>query len=674
MVALVAVASALAVAQDALALAVLSALGGFAAPVLVSTGKGSALVLFGFYFVLDLGIAAIAWFRSWRPLNLLGFVCTFVLGTAWGLNRYGPDEHMVAQVYLVLFFLLFVAISLVYAWRQPPKLKGVVDGTLVFALPICAFGLQVPLAEDYHHGLTWSAALLAIFYGALYAGLRLRGPVALRDLAEAFASIGVVFLTMTAAFAFEGTWTGAAWALEGAGLVWIGVRQRRRLARIAGVLLQPAAGVALVLHGPELGAGTPILNTFHLGAMIITAGGAVSAYVLFRGEDSVDDWERAARHVLLAWAVGWWAAAGTIEIEERIVGSADEVPVHLAFATGTALLFAVVAKLLSWRQLRLWSLALIPALMLWLFMTYKASSTPLEGLGLPLWPAAVAVMMLALWLADEDLGPRIGAAAHGAAVWVLTLLFSWYVARLITWLTGDQGSFDAIRAVTGAALWVLVVVTVGPRLRWPVGARRNGWLQVGLVPVCVYAWLWSVAANVMDRADPWPVPVYLPILNPTDLTLVLVFAALFSWGRRVSSTAAPASAAGLRTFAMLTGGGSLLLWLSSGVLRAVHHWLGVAWDITALLDSVVAQAALSITWTLLAMGTMLLSTRHHRRDTWFASACLLGAVVLKLFTVDLSRAGTVARIVSFLAVGALFLVIGYLSPVPPRRETEEDPS
>jgi uncharacterized membrane protein len=38
-----------------------------------------------------------------------------------------------------------------------------------------------------------------------------------------------------------------------------------------------------------------------------------------------------------------------------------------------------------------------------------------------------------------------------------------------------------------------------------------------------------------------------------------------------------------------------------------------------------------------------------------------------LFLVDLSRTGTVLRIVSFLGVGALMLVIGYLSPIPPRR-------
>ena len=35
--------------------------------------------------------------------------------------------------------------------------------------------------------------------------------------------------------------------------------------------------------------------------------------------------------------------------------------------------------------------------------------------------------------------------------------------------------------------------------------------------------------------------------------------------------------------------------------------------------------------------------------------------------------GTVARIVSFIAIGALMLAVGYLAPVPPRSEEGGDP-
>ena len=47
-------------------------------------------------------------------------------------------------------------------------------------------------------------------------------------------------------------------------------------------------------------------------------------------------------------------------------------------------------------------------------------------------------------------------------------------------------------------------------------------------------------------------------------------------------------------------------------------------------------------------------------------AALLGVVVLKLAVNDLGNTGTVARIVSFIGVGVLLMVIGYLAPVPPK--------
>jgi uncharacterized membrane protein len=49
-----------------------------------------------------------------------------------------------------------------------------------------------------------------------------------------------------------------------------------------------------------------------------------------------------------------------------------------------------------------------------------------------------------------------------------------------------------------------------------------------------------------------------------------------------------------------------------------------------------------------------------------AGALLLSIVLAKLFFNDLGNTGTVARIVSFIGVGVLLLVIGYVAPVPPK--------
>ena len=76
----------------------------------------------------------------------------------------------------------------------------------------------------------------------------------------------------------------------------------------------------------------------------------------------------------------------------------------------------------------------------------------------------------------------------------------------------------------------------------------------------------------------------------------------------------------------------------------------------------------SLWWTLLALALMVTAHRRRQRVLWMSGAGLLGLVVLKLFAVDLANSGGGERIFAFIGVGALMLVVGYLAPLPPRKE------
>ncbi|MDT4864610.1 hypothetical protein FQZ97_993760 [compost metagenome] len=107
------------------------------------------------------------------------------------------------------------------------------------------------------------------------------------------------------------------------------------------------------------------------------------------------------------------------------------------------------------------------------------------------------------------------------------------------------------------------------------------------------------------------------------------------------------------------------------VLRTCHHYAGVAWRFDALYASWLTQAALSITWAICGVVAMVLGHGRRVRTLWMAGAALLGVVVLKLFFVELADRGGLFRIVSFIAVGALLLLVGYFAPVPPKKEEAE---
>src|SRR5258706_15098804 len=107
--------------------------------------------------------------------------------------------------------------------------------------------------------------------------------------------------------------------------------------------------------------------------------------------------------------------------------------------------------------------------------------------------------------------------------------------------------------------------------------------------------------------------------------------------------------------------------LNAVVLRTLHHWLPVPSRFEALAASVEVQASLSVFWAFLALALMVIATRIGRRVLWMVGAGLMAVVVAKLVLVDFSRLAGIERIVSFIGVGVLMLVIGYFSPVPPRK-------
>jgi len=110
------------------------------------------------------------------------------------------------------------------------------------------------------------------------------------------------------------------------------------------------------------------------------------------------------------------------------------------------------------------------------------------------------------------------------------------------------------------------------------------------------------------------------------------------------------------------------IWLNLTAARAVHYYGGVAYPIEQLMESDAFQTTVTILWTVTALVLMGIGSRRRLRASWVVGASLLGLVVLKLFALDWFNLDVVARIISFISVGVLMLLIGYLAPLPPARK------
>ena len=912
----------LAVLQNAVSLAVAAVLGGFAAPILTSTGSGNHVALFSYFALLNAGIFAIAWYRAWRLLNLVGFLGTFGIGCAWGLRSYQPALFASTEPFLLLFFLMYVGIGLLFARRKlldaqraPQERKALlrwsarqadyIDATLLFGPPIIGFGLQCAVVQHIEYGMAFSALALGLFYMVL--ARVVHGSAQARNtslLTEVFLALGVIFGTLAIPLAFDAQWTSAAWAVEGAGLYWLGLRQRRRVARMFALFLQAAAAVAFlsqiklgtltVLDGSPLGAlmlGAAFLFSFlqlraaddeqladlelfwlpplaciglaflyliapltlginntamawaiagvatlfaglrlysrsfmlcafaiqllgaalfllnlRLGdgqAAVFSAGWQGLATAMLIGvaliagmliavrEPLVQDnpqllyglnlalliglvfinlavlyilpwrsasavwaasgllilwlglqlrqslafyfglalqvvggvafigafgpalfgslsgeglrplahsgfwtpallalaafvgaWrlQRASQHesdmgsaiaplstLLLMWGATWWAFAAASEIIRFAPAT-----LRTSVALGSIALSIALWSWLAWRErwpaLATLCLALMPCAAFTLVSAWHWDYQPLADFGWLAWPLLFAVHLASLRYLAPLLPSKLLSAAHILGCWLLLSVLALELCYLFALLAEYYNAWRWLGWALVPSAYLLLVSSRWTQ-PWPLREFGHEYRRDAAAPVALLmlAWFWLANAFSNGAADPLP---YIPLVNPLEIGLLLVLFALYRWGQYCLVPEAHNPRATEASLQALLGL-SLFALLTMAVCRAVHHLFGVPFRIHALGNSMLVQAGLSLLWTLLALALMVAGTRLKRRDLWFSGGILVGIVVVKMFFIELGNSGSLERIISFIGVGVLLLVVGYFSPLPPRRSEAE---
>ena len=671
MVLVAALAAALAVLQDARALAVIGALGGFAAPLLISTGSGNHVALFSYYLVLDLGIAAVAWHRTWRSLNLIGFLGSFVVATAWGVLKYRPENYASSQAFLIAFFLLFVAIMLMPARQRaddsratPQRSDGWLQGALLFGLPTITFVLQHGLVRETEYGSAISALLLAGFYVALATWMRSRPRLATAF--EASLAVGTVFLTLVIPFALDARSTAGAWALEGAGLVWLGFKQSRAIARVFGYALLLLSGASMVFAFDRHGTPGTLFNAYFFNGLMAAAAALAAALFVKRSAHPAPARTAAlARHEgwaepwLIGWGTLWLLSAAALQIDS-FVTSQFQLAAWLAVFSAIALLYSLLSVGLNWPRIGLPAMAHAPLHLLGALILAAALAQPLHHGGWWAWPLALVAHGVVLWRLAPQWPNLARDVVHALGVLVLALLGA-LQGRALSADWGDAASaWPWLGWLVAPAALLMWLPRPASARRWPLSAATSAYQWVAALLLASGLLLWTLLANIASNGSAQPLP-HVPLLNPLDLGIGVALLASWLWLKSEAAQTELVRAPALPTAVLGVAG---FVWLNAILVRAFHHYGGVPFRFDAWLHSLAVQTGITLLWAVTALVLMWLSARRTQRLPWMVGAALLAAVVLKLLLVDLSGSGTVARIVSFIGVGVLMLVIGYVAPLP----------
>ncbi|HEX6398344.1 MAG TPA: DUF2339 domain-containing protein, partial [Steroidobacteraceae bacterium] len=407
--------------------------------------------------------------------------------------------------------------------------------------------------------------------------------------------------------------------------------RRTQSARLQGFL----SGLVLILSAVHIlsalapsHSDTLFLNGRFFERLVGAALMIVAARILVRLRHRLDS-------LMLTVSIGWAAFALGAEVARLDLVSAWLL-LHWVFAAAAIAVFFVGPRIPNLRNL---VGPLVFALGISAVLAQARSGGDVAWISAVI--AGVAMLAIAFRpvMADEGAEPSRLLGAVGAPI-VVALWMGCY-AR------GADGALWQFPVSVGVAAAV-VVLFVGMR----AGERSRRWINeaadifaVGLAFVLALSTLFDI-----DRASS---AVALEAL------CVAALGALAYWhGRRVriGEWIMPAAVIG----AALLLQANLLRWLGPAGTdldaRDIFHM-----DWRALVTSL---------WASIGAALTINARRVGSRAQWSAGATFLVGAAIKFVLVDFGSLGQLANILSVIAAGAMFLLVGWLAPMPPSREPD----
>jgi uncharacterized membrane protein len=250
---------ALALLYDRQELAIIALVGGFAAPFMVSEHSGNYQSLFIYLIILNTGLLVLAYYKSWRLLNLLAFIFTIILFAGWVVSL--PYETPAVAynkgfIFATIFYVLFFSINIAHNIRENKKFIASDFGILLANTALYASAgmyFLYQLHATQYQGIF--CAILAVINLALsYALFKNRKVDA--NILYLLIGITLTFISLTAPVQLHGNFITIFWASEAVLLYWLYKKSDLPIVRWSSFIILGAALVSLLMDWALIYANT----------------------------------------------------------------------------------------------------------------------------------------------------------------------------------------------------------------------------------------------------------------------------------------------------------------------------------------------------------------------------------------------------------------------------------
>ena len=252
----------LSIAYNRVELAVLSLIGGFCTPFMVSTGQSNYVVLFSYVLILDVGMLVLAYFKKWNVVHWVAYGFTVLLYGTWlateVLNTPATTPappappYVGALLFATGFYAVFMVMNLLYNLRNQLKFSAV-DIILLLSNTAFYYAASMLILENVNQGAyqgLFTAALAAVNFGI--ATLLYRRSAVDRTLIYLLIGLVITFVSLTIPVQLSGNFITMFWALEAVLLLWLAQRSGLRLLATGAVVIMGLMLVSLMMDWSTL--------------------------------------------------------------------------------------------------------------------------------------------------------------------------------------------------------------------------------------------------------------------------------------------------------------------------------------------------------------------------------------------------------------------------------------
>ncbi|MCO6537054.1 MAG: DUF2339 domain-containing protein [Gilliamella sp.] len=672
--------------QRAMSLAIIACIGGYVTPILLSNGSGNHIALFSYYLMISSAILVVSIWQSWRILNLLGFLFTFVISLLWGMSNFRPGFYIECQIFIIANMLIYGILAVLFSVRSFNKEhnQNAIDLILLFGTPLSGFALQYSITNQWEFGPAFSSLAFGLFYiiGSYFI-LRLLKSSA-KKISLYGLAIGLSFSTLAIPLAFSANWTATIWLFEGTALSWIMLSQKHYRTALLGVAIT-LFGIVSACISFEYEQLNPSSLTLLLG--IISAILLVNA-CLWHCYGCRINTNNLLKTMFIAVAVIFWVIWILSSIYLHIDNTTPKVlPILLCF-TFSSWLWYIVGKKINWHQLCYSGLTLWLMILLALFKSYAESYYLLNsGIWSVVWIIAFVSAYYYLHIGkalitnsivnrsfkiNKQNTYRLFDMLHISLFWMILYWITRESTHLLNQLPwGYEVIKWSVTATIASSIILLFYILIKRQIMTTISLIKSYWM-IGLLPIVIYLGFYLIIGLGMSgQIIYWN---YVPIINPLEESAIFALMMFSVWlklainhlqlNSRIMNLASfkiPLPNMVLVPLIVLT-----FFWGNSIVLRCLSQMFDISWTANSLWHNNIVQMTASLLWMLTAVILVTIGHRYSLRKIWYSGEFIQVIVIIKLIFVDIRELDGLLRAFAFIGVALLMLLIGYLAPLPPK--------